>query len=239
MKASRQLLRSAARASRLNRPLTASTAFSTSRLLPATTSRYAVLSPAETPRQAASFSTHTLRHKGLQPDSSDPQPPKPEATHGNGPGAGAAQISDGEYHELADQYLNTLVLALEDVSERNTEGMESEFSAGVLTITHPKHGTYVINKQPPNRQIWLSSPISGPKRFDWVIPSSSQDHKADSTVDGGDDGSTGGKWIYLRDGSSLSELLKSELGVEITPGGGEDAHGGREGPAKSGLNSSP
>jgi frataxin len=111
--------------------------------------------------------------------------------------------------------------------------------AGVLTITHPQHGTYVLNKQPPNRQIWLSSPISGPKRYDWVIPASSQDHKEDSTVDGGDDGSTGGKWIYLRDGSSLSELLKKELGVEVTPGGGEDTHQGRDGPAKSGLNSSP
>ncbi|EXJ60816.1 hypothetical protein A1O7_04969 [Cladophialophora yegresii CBS 114405] len=238
MKASRQLLR-IARASSINRPSAASTSFSTSRLLPAAASSVAARALAEPQRQAASFSTHALRHKGLQPDSSDPLPPKPEATHGNGPGAGAAQISDGEYHELADQYLNTLVLAMEEVSERNTEGVESEFSAGVLTITHPKHGTYVINKQPPNRQIWLSSPISGPKRFDWVIPSSSQDHKAESTVDGGDDGATGGKWIYLRDGSSLTELLKNELGVEITPGGGEDAHAGRDGPAKSGINSSP
>ena len=28
-------------------------------------------------------------------------------------------------------------------------------------------GTYVINKQSPNRQIWLSSPVSGPKRYDF------------------------------------------------------------------------
>lgn len=27
----------------------------------------------------------------------------------------------------------------------------------------------MLNKQPPNRQIWLSSPVSGPKRFDWVV----------------------------------------------------------------------
>ena len=25
----------------------------------------------------------------------------------------------------------------------------------------------MINKQTPNRQIWLSSPVSGPKRYDW------------------------------------------------------------------------
>jgi frataxin len=41
--------------------------------------------------------------------------------------------------------------------------------AGVLNITYPPNGTYVLNKQPPNKQIWLSSPISGPKRFDWTV----------------------------------------------------------------------
>lgn len=32
--------------------------------------------------------------------------------------------------------------------------------SGVLTLKLDEHGTYVINKQPPNKQIWLSSPIS-------------------------------------------------------------------------------
>ena len=32
--------------------------------------------------------------------------------------------------------------------------------SGVMTINFgSKHGTYVLNKQPPNKQIWLSSPI--------------------------------------------------------------------------------
>ncbi|EGT54939.1 hypothetical protein CAEBREN_28735, partial [Caenorhabditis brenneri] len=38
---------------------------------------------------------------------------------------------------------------------------------GVLTVNVSKTvGTYVINKQSPNKQIWLSSPMSGPKRYD-------------------------------------------------------------------------
>jgi frataxin len=92
----------------------------------------------------------------------------------------------------------------------------------------------VINKQPPNRQIWLSSPVSGPKRYDWVIASASQSHKEDSTIDSGDDGETGGKWIYLRDGSSLSDLLKDELGVVVKPGGEEEDVGAAAGSAKGG-----
>lgn len=31
--------------------------------------------------------------------------------------------------------------------------------SGVLTVRLGRHGTYVINKQTPNRQIWLSSPV--------------------------------------------------------------------------------
>jgi frataxin len=30
--------------------------------------------------------------------------------------------------------------------------------SGVLTLKLGANGTYVINKQPPNKQIWLSSP---------------------------------------------------------------------------------
>ncbi|CAI5488653.1 unnamed protein product [Closterium sp. Naga37s-1] len=39
---------------------------------------------------------------------------------------------------------------------------------GVLTLRLGQHGIFVINKQAPNRQIWLSSPQSGPARFDWL-----------------------------------------------------------------------
>lgn len=35
---------------------------------------------------------------------------------------------------------------------------EVEYSQGVLTLKVPPRGTYVLNKQPANKQIWLSSP---------------------------------------------------------------------------------
>lgn len=67
-------------------------------------------------------------------------------------------------------------------------------------------GTYVLNKQPFNRQIWLSSPISGPKRYDWVILGEGQNQKADTAA---------GDWIYARDGSTLNELLLKEIAVDL------------------------
>lgn len=78
--------------------------------------------------------------------------------------------------------------------------MDVEYSAGVLNVIMPKQGTYVLNKQPPNKQIWLSSPLSGPKRYDWAMM-------------GGGSGTE--EWLYLRDGSSLAGLLREEIGVDV------------------------
>lgn len=56
----------------------------------------------------------------------------------------------------------------------------------------PKYGTYVINRQTPNKQIWLSSPVSGPKRYDLVLKD-------------------GGYWVYKHDGVPLHRLLQDEI----------------------------
>ena len=73
----------------------------------------------------------------------------------------------------------------------------------------------MLNKQPPNRQIWVSSPVSGPKRYDWVVGGEGE---------GGGDGKVDGEWVYLRDGSTLGELLEREVGVRVGDGdgGGEE-----------------
>jgi frataxin len=61
---------------------------------------------------------------------------------------------------------------------------------GVLTVQlGSPHGTYVINRQRPNLQLWLSSPQSGPKRYDFV----------------------NGLWLYKHDGMPLHRLLEQEL----------------------------
>lgn len=53
-------------------------------------------------------------------------------------------------------------------------------------------GTFVLNKQTPNQQIWLSSPISGPLRYDF-----SYDARA---------------WVNSRDGHELLPLLADDFG---------------------------
>lgn len=56
-----------------------------------------------------------------------------------------------------------------------------------------------------------------------------------SEGDVGDDGQVGGgKWTYLRDSSTLSDILKDELGVALSHEGEGDVTLGREGPGASG-----
>lgn len=117
----------------------------------------------------------------------------------------ATDITPEEFHERADHYLNELVQRLEEVQEKDP-AIEVDYSAGVLEVTS-HNNTFVLNKQPPNKQIWLSSPISGPKRFDWVLSQEGIGFKEGGGV---------GDWIYLRDGSSLTELVRKELGVDVS-----------------------
>lgn len=104
----------------------------------------------------------------------------------------ASAMSESDYEKLADETLNMLADYFEDLGDESFTGSEYDvvFSSGVLTIMlGGDHGTYVINKQTPNKQIWLSSPTSGPKRYDW----------------------TGQCWVYSHDGVSLHQLLSKEL----------------------------
>ncbi|SCU90734.1 LAMI_0E03400g1_1 [Lachancea mirantina] len=99
-------------------------------------------------------------------------------------------LTNDVYHEKSDQFLQALQDNLEEISDEYPEVIpDVELSQGVMTLVVPELGTYVINKQPPNKQIWLASPVSGPNRFDLY----------------------GGEWVSLRDGSKLLDLLRTEL----------------------------
>ncbi|KAI4244781.1 MAG: hypothetical protein L6R42_010362, partial [Xanthoria sp. 1 TBL-2021] len=101
----------------------------------------------QVPAQAFSTSTRRLNASPAKPSAPEP-------------------ISIDQYHRLADHYIDTLVSKLEELQEERRD-VDCEYSAGVLNLEFPPAGTYVFNKQPPNKQIWLSSPISGPKRYDY------------------------------------------------------------------------
>ncbi|XP_078106062.1 frataxin, mitochondrial [Sander vitreus] len=112
----------------------------------------------------------------------------------NPPPVHTSELSEAAYEKLADETLDALTDYFEDLMDEAFTGAEYDvlFSSGVLTVKLGReHGTYVINKQTPNKQIWLSSPTSGPKRYDW----------------------TGERWVYSHDGLSLHQLLSKEFSI--------------------------
>ncbi|WRT69829.1 iron donor protein CyaY [Kwoniella shivajii] len=100
-------------------------------------------------------------------------------------------LSLEEYERVSEQDMDVLHENLEIyVEQYGNNDWEVEYSSGVMTLLIPPYGTYVINKQPPNLQIWISSPISGPARFDYID----------------------GVWVHHRKSHiKLGELLNTEL----------------------------
>ncbi|XP_010280433.1 PREDICTED: frataxin, mitochondrial, partial [Phaethon lepturus] len=105
-------------------------------------------------------------------------------------------LDETTYEKLAEETLDSLADFFEDLTDKpfTPEDYDVSLGSGVLTVKlGGDMGTYVINKQTPNRQIWLSSPTSGPKRYDW----------------------TGQNWVYSHDRVSLHELLSKEFSTAL------------------------
>jgi frataxin len=124
------------------------------------------------------------------------------ARHSSGVAAGLA--TEADFHRAADATLAALETAFTAVEGDLGPGSDVTLANGVLTVTiagggGKGGGTWVINKQTPNRQLWWSSPVSGPRRY---------------ALDGSASGSGGGgagRWLGTRDGGELIALLRKEL----------------------------
>ncbi|XP_057374640.1 frataxin, mitochondrial-like [Daphnia carinata] len=100
------------------------------------------------------------------------------------------EISLQHYEKICEETLENLCETLDQLlEEKYPNKFDVSLANGVLTVQLEQHGTYVINKQTPNRQIWLSSPTSGPKRYDCL----------------------NGHWIYSHDKTTLDDLLNREF----------------------------
>ena len=107
----------------------------------------------------------------------------------------SASHSEGSFSLAANETLESLCDKFNELFEEEEvfESADNTLADGVLTaLLGEQFGIYVINKQTPNRQLWLSSPSSGPSRFDWDL---------ERRV-----------WVYKDTGESLHRVLDRELG---------------------------
>ncbi len=98
-------------------------------------------------------------------------------------------MDESAFVKLAGETLDRFADAIDDALG---DEIDVEMNGGILTLSLPGGGQYVVNAHAPNREIWLSSPVSGAWHF---APR--------------DDGA----WVSVRDGATaLAPLLVAELG---------------------------
>lgn len=104
-------------------------------------------------------------------------------------------LDDSRFATLADEVLERLADA---VDEALGDEIDADLHGGILTLVLSGGGQYIINKHAPNREIWMSSPVSGATHF----------------------GYDGGRWVSTRDPAQVLEPmlaaeLKAKYGVEV------------------------
>jgi len=97
-------------------------------------------------------------------------------------------LDESTFQTIADRTLLAYQQAIEDALG---DSLEIDLREGILTLELDSGAKYVINKHAPNRQIWMSSPVSGASHYAYD-PERRQ-------------------WVSTRGGGTLAETLAAEL----------------------------
>ena len=100
-----------------------------------------------------------------------------------------------QFNTATEQFFNIVQDRLEHDDIELNEHIDSEYTNGVLTLKH-NTSTWIINSHSVTRQLWLSSPYSGPSKYNYYVDKQC--------------------WLNERDGvSKLSELLSNEWSEKL------------------------
>lgn len=113
-------------------------------------------------------------------------------------------FTDVKYNTAADEFLENLETAIDALDSAAVEDVAC--SGGVLTLETTSRGTFILNKQAPNVQMWLSSPISGPHHYDMMTVKTPA-----AAEEAGEVAAEHVKWESDHDGHDLKALLEKEL----------------------------
>lgn len=98
-------------------------------------------------------------------------------------------MNNSEFSKIAE---TTIAYIAEKIEEQDKDGAIDVDLQGDILNLDTADGTYVINKQSAAKEIWLSSPISGPHHFFYEQ----------------------GKWKN-RAGLELMTILTNEFGIDF------------------------
>jgi CyaY protein len=100
-------------------------------------------------------------------------------------------MNETEFHAAVDAVLGRIERSVED-----SDGLDCDLESGILTLTCPDDSRVIVNRQTPNREIWVAA-RSGGFHFRWKD----------------------GEWRDTRSGdelfASLTRILASQAGENI------------------------
>jgi CyaY protein len=100
-------------------------------------------------------------------------------------------MNESDFHRAVDSALARMETSLEDADR-----LDTDLESGILTITCPDDSRIIVNRQTPNREIWLAA-RSGGFHFSF----------------------RDGEWRDTRSGeelyASLARIIASQAGVEV------------------------
>jgi frataxin len=94
------------------------------------------------------------------------------------------------FNRIAEASILGFQEQIEKAADSQAVDVDVDYSDSVLKIRIGSIGTFVLNKQPPIRELWYSSPLSGPAHY----------------VHDPERG-----WWCKRDGHKLLDLLQKEM----------------------------
>jgi CyaY protein len=98
----------------------------------------------------------------------------------------ASPMAESEFHQRADAILAAIEAAMDDAVDKAGADIDAELNAGVLTLTFENGSKVIVNRQTPNREIWVAAKSGGFHfRFDCDVS----------------------EWINTRTGEALGALL--------------------------------
>jgi CyaY protein len=100
-------------------------------------------------------------------------------------------MNESDFHRAVDSALARMETSLE-----NADGLDTDLESGILTITCPDESRIIVNRQTPNREIWVAA-RSGGFHF--------------SFRDGAWRDTRSGEELY----ASLARIIASQAGVEV------------------------
>jgi frataxin len=95
-------------------------------------------------------------------------------------------MNESTFIRLITEYFDQL---LERIETTYWQVADCELNGGVLNIYTETHGTFIINRNIPRQELWLSSPFSGGAHFSYME----------------------NKWLNTRTKESFEKILFAEL----------------------------